>query len=559
MSKSAFKDIYDLFIKKRKRDTFIFFGVSLLLALISAPIPYIFGYLIDQVIPSGDKQLLMTIMAIMTCLFLLNIVIGFFNHRHALQLKKSISIELSDSILKGIFRLNYQQRLANHTGDLISRLTRDINELHFILPHGIARFIYAILVSIFMISVLIYLSWELSLVLMLLIPFIILVYRIFNQKLWEHAFRDAEAASKKLTLLQEVISADAEIKTYGASETFKTLALSGVKNHLNEQYLRFIVNTKVDSSIGLFPVVATSLIWYLASLQAIEGEITIGLIVTYTSTIAMIVPALLEVVTYIAEYPNQITMLRRIQTLTDAEAPQTHDKNTPKVSPDKKNISTLSVVDLSFKYPSSTAKPLYENASLQFQRGTSYLIKAPNGFGKSTLFTLLSGQLSPQQGSIQINEYPIQSIEKLHQYITVLPQDIHLVSDSIRNNVAFGDTSIHDHEILSMLTEVGLDDWIAAQKDGLDTLLSHSNKHLSGGQVQRLGLARAFLRKAPILLLDEPTNNLDNKAIQYLIKLIKDMSKQVICLVISHDDRIYPHLDEVIDLSTAFSEDTPSQ
>lgn len=522
----------------------IFLALALLLALLGAPIPYLFGYLIDSVITSKDTELLFRVVSGLALLMLFQILLTYINSVIAFKVKREITVNTIRSMLNGIFDMPYEKRISLHTGELISRLTRDVGELYYILPFGIANLVYRILFALIMAVILVYLNWQLSLMLLLLLPFIILIYLIFNKALWKFAYKDAEASANNMKFLNEVITADFEIKVYGAQTIFKQLAMKAVSQYQKIHFQRVIIHEKMNANVGLFPVIATIIVWYFSSLMAINEEITIGLIITYSATIGLIVPSLMQIVEHISEYPNQIAVFRRIQEFSKP----TKSQEKPNASKDLGKIKSLRVEKIDFSYQGSNKK-IFNHFSYDFIKGKSYLIKAPNGFGKSTLFALLSKQLTPSAGIIYLNQTPLELLFDTHKHITLLPQQVNIISDTIRNNLSFGDASITDQEIIDMLDHLGLSDWLSEAEQKLDHVLTLSKQQLSGGQIQRIGLARAFLRKSSILLLDEPTNNLDNKAINHLIKTITSARKEKIILIISHDDRIYPHVDEVLNLS----------
>jgi len=546
-----FKDIYHFFIKKRLSQMWLFLGIALLLALIGAPVPYLFGYIIDQVIPAKDATLLLYVVIILTILMLSEVLLSYINSVFMFKVRKQINTDIIRSMLHGIFKMPYEKRTTIHSGELISRLTRDVDQLYNILPFGIANLVFCILSSVIMLGILIFLNWKISAMLFLLIPFVAIVYILFNKALWELAFKDAHASVDNMKFLNEVIAADYEIKIYGAENKFKKLAMKAVAFFQKTHFQRLVINEKMNSSVKLFPVLASLIVWYVASMLAIGEEMTIGLIVTYTTTISLIVPALMQIVEHISEYPNQMAVFRRIQEY--AEQKDTNDvskeQKETSASPDKlPPITSLYLKNINFKYNSSKNK-IFNNFSHKFKKGNKYLIKAPNGFGKTTLFSLIAKQLIPTSGDIFLNKTSLASINNIHRYITLLPQQVNIISDTIRINLSFGDPSITDTEITDMLTHLGLADWLNDKEDGLDHVLSLAKQQLSGGQIQRIGLARAFLRNSSILLLDEPTNNLDNAAVDRLIDTIQSLSKDTIVLIISHDDRIYPHVDEVLNLS----------
>lgn len=545
------KDIYDFYIKKRLSQMWLFLGIALLLALVGAPVPYLFGYIIDQVIPAKDTTLLLYVVIVLTVLMLSEVLLSYINTVFTFKVRKQITTDTIHSMLHGMLDMPYEKRTSIHSGELISRLTRDVDELYNILPFGIANLVYCILSSVIMLGILIFLNWKISAMLLLLIPFVIIIYFLFNKALWELAFKDAHASADNMKFLNEVIVADYEIKIYGAENKFKKLAMKAVAFFQKTHFQRLVINEKMNASVKLFPVIASLIIWYVASMLAIKEELTIGLIVTYTTTIGLVIPALMQIVEHLSEYPNQMAVFRRIQEYAihkDANGVNI-EANGALSKPDRiRPITSLYLKNIDFKYNGSKNK-IFDNFSYEFEKGKKYLIKAPNGFGKSTLFSLIANQLIPSSGQICLDKAPLVSLNNIHKYITLLPQQVNIISDTIRVNLSFGDPSITDLQITDMLIHLGLADWLNDKEHGLDHVLSLAKQQLSGGQIQKIGLARAFLRKTKILLLDEPTNNLDNHAVNNLIDTLDNINEDTVCLIISHDDRIYSHVDKILNLS----------
>lgn len=172
--------------------------------------------------------------------------------------------------------------------------------------------------------------------------------------------------------------------------------------------------------------------------------------------------------------------------------------------------SSLRLDDVSFCYP-DTEEPQVTEVSLEIKRGLSYGIAGPSGAGKSTLIDLFLGLLTPQRGEIRIDERPLGSISGWLSSISYVPQEPHILDDSVRRNVAFGvtDNCIDDGAVWKALEHAQIADVVRSWPDGMETWLGDAGSRLSGGQRQRIALARALYRGANVMILDEATNALD--------------------------------------------------
>lgn len=207
------------------------------------------------------------------------------------------------------------------------------------------------------------------------------------------------------------------------------------------------------------------------------------------------------------------------------------------------SVRSLTVEGMSFSY--SEQYPVFSLLDLDFERGVAHLVNGGNGAGKSTLLTILSGALMPREGCVRLDGQDLASLADKSRWITYVPQRIRIISDTIRNNITFG-ASFETADVEAVLGKVGLGDWVARLDGGIDHVVRDANTELSGGQVQKIGLARALLRDTPILLMDEPTNNLDSQAVKLLLATIRQYKHDRIVVIVSHDDRIFDAVDRVI-------------
>ena len=205
--------------------------------------------------------------------------------------------------------------------------------------------------------------------------------------------------------------------------------------------------------------------------------------------------------------------------------------------------------NLEFKYENSD-KFILKNFNLKIPAGKITGIKGSTGSGKSTIVNLISGLIFPTSGSLIIDQinYNKIDINSLHSLIGYVPQNIYLMDTSIKNNITFGAENISNNEISNVLRKTNLEEFINNLPSGTETLIGEKNSKISGGQAQRIGIARALIKQPSILILDEATNSLDVETEDQILQGIKELKKELTILIISHNENSLKICDKIINL-----------
>jgi len=195
----------------------------------------------------------------------------------------------------------------------------------------------------------------------------------------------------------------------------------------------------------------------------------------------------------------------------------------------------ISVDNMTFSYP-NVAENVLENVNITIPKNASIAFIGPSGAGKTTFVDLILGVLKPQKGVIKADDVDIQSgLRSWHEKIGYIPQNIYMLDDTIRNNIAFGEKDIiDDKRIWEALKQAQLDEFVQEMEQGLDTMIGEAGVRLSGGQRQRIGIARALYRKPEILVLDEATSALDNETEAAVMEAIDNLQGKMTMLIIAH-------------------------
>lgn len=195
----------------------------------------------------------------------------------------------------------------------------------------------------------------------------------------------------------------------------------------------------------------------------------------------------------------------------------------------------IRVEHLEFSYP-GTEEPVLRDTGVTIPKNCSAAFIGPSGAGKTTFVDLILGILTPQKGNILVDDMDIhEDLRGWHEKIGYIPQTIYMLDDTIRNNIAFGETEeIDDNRIWEALRQAQLEDYVREMEEGLDTVIGEAGVRLSGGQRQRIGIARALYRRPEVLVLDEATSALDNETEAAVMEAIESLQGKMTMLIIAH-------------------------
>jgi len=214
------------------------------------------------------------------------------------------------------------------------------------------------------------------------------------------------------------------------------------------------------------------------------------------------------------------------------------------------DLKSISINNLNFSYGKNI---LINNLNLEIQKGKIFGIFGKSGSGKSTLVDIITGLIQPKSGKILINnEYEIFQILKTWQsVIGYVPQENLLMNDTLKNNICLGldDKEINKNKLEDVLKIVGLDDLVVNSMDGLNTNMGELGTKFSGGQKQRIAIARALYFNPKLLIFDEATSALDNKSEDQIIKIINNIKKDKIVILITHDLRLKIICDKIYEMN----------
>ena len=325
----------------------------------------------------------------------------------------------------------------------------------------------------------------------------------------------------------------------------KDIKLSLKENLFTDKYSKIAFEQSIIASIIRFIQETPRL---LIELLAIICFVTIILISIYSGQLLSelviklgifavasfrILPSLNRIIVSINSIRQSSSVIDIILKDIELEKIITTDKQ---VNITEKNIKVIEISDLSYKYPSSDSS-IIEKLNLDIRLGDYIGIYGKSGSGKSTFINLFSGLLKQDEGDFLLNDNKIDvNSSSWKKNIGYVPQSIFLNNETIRENIAFGEKkeNINNAKVIEVLKKVQLYNFVTEKKNGIDTVISDNSLNLSGGQIQRIGIARALYRNPKILIFDESTNSLDFETEKEFMKVVYKLREDKIVIFVSH-------------------------
>lgn len=512
--------------------------LTLLLAVITPVRPYLIGYTLDQFILKGNYQGLVSMTILMIALLVLQTLVQYSQTLSTNTLGQSAIRDLRINVFNHISKLRLKYFDQTPIGQLITRTVSDLETIADIFSEGLIAMVGDLLQVVVIIGWMLSMDWELTLVVLLPIPFLIIATRIF-QKAIKVAFQEIRTEVSNLnTYLQEHISGISIIQYFAREEQeYKKF------KKINSRYRDANIRSNWYYSI-FFPVVelisALSLgllIWYGAKM-ILDKPLSVkpGTITTFIMFINMLFRPIRELADKFNTLQMGMVGAERVFKVLDTDE-ATENKGT--YAPAKME-GEISFEQVWFSYNQDGEVPedgyVLKNISFEVKPGQTVALVGATGAGKSSTINILNRFYEIQQGTIKVDGVNIKDYELgyLRSHIATVLQDVFLFSDTIFNNVTLNNPAITIDEVVAAAKKVGAHDFIERLPGGYHYNVMERGATLSAGQAQLLSFIRALVYQPAILVLDEATSSVDTETEMLIQNAIDKLMHGRTSIVIAH-------------------------
>jgi len=543
MKLKPFETIRQDFIKNRWYIAFGFLSI-IIVDILQLIIPRIVKKVIDSLAGGVHSEFVLLrycFLIIITALIIA--VFRFFWRYCIIGTSRRIEKGLRNRLFTHIIRLPLKSLIQTKTGDLMARMSNDLEAVRMCTGIGLVALIDTIFLGIASISFMLYISPGLTLFCLTPMVFIIFATWRLSGKLY-HRFSMVQAAFSTLTeKVREIIAGISVVKAYvrekQTAEDFKMLS---------QDYIR--KNLRLVKIWGLlFPLIifitnfSIGVLIFFGGRLTIENSITAGDFVAFASYLWIITWPMMALGWVVNLFQRGAASMVRLNDVLNRK-PEVFD-HTDKISFPETG-EQIEIRNLTFSYPTGNTTVL-NNISFSVKPGETIGITGKTGSGKTTLCSLFHRFFDPPAKTIFINNIDICDLplQKLRSHIAYVPQDSFLFSDTILENISFGIPDACNEEIHRYAAHAQLIKEIMDFKDGFDTLIGEKGVTLSGGQKQRLCIARALLVQAPILILDDALSSLDVATTRKIVDTLKTPEFKQTSIIVSNRIETIKHADKI--------------
>ncbi len=530
-----------------KRALVQLFVLSLMLQLFAIVAPFYTQLVVDDVVISQDMDLLVILAIGFGLLVVIRTITYALRALVLLVMGSQLSIQIGANLFRHLLRLPIEYFQKRHIGDIVSRFG-SLEEIKKLLTSGVVEAVVdGIMVIGTIIMMLIY-SPKLTLVVVVAV----LIYAIIRMTLFPLMKQRTEetivTSAKQNSNTIESIRAIQSIKLFGAENFRQTLWQNRYADTINSSIKLGKLSIGFDTINNLLFGLENVIVVYFAASIIVDGQFSVGMLFAFMSYKQQFTTKASSFIEKMIQYRMLSLHLQRLGDIALTEQENFQEENTESRKFSLKG--KIELRDVGFRY-SENEPFLFRHFNMTVEPGESVALTGPSGVGKSTLMKIILGLIEPVEGEVLIDDRPMSKWDKRYLrslYGTVM-QDDSLLSGSFSDNISFFSENPDEQRISLCAQAAGLYDDIVKMPMGFNTLVGDMGTTMSGGQQQRLLLARAFYRNPKILLLDEATSHLDEKLEKFISANIKSMN--ITRLFIAHRSETIASADRVVVIDMA--------
>ena len=482
---------------------------------------------------------------------------------------RSLGYAMRVMLYSHLQRLSLAFHNRQRTGDVVRRVTSDVEQVEAFIIASLSDIAGSVLLLIGTLAFLLFHSWEVMVLAVLVVPVLSLVANYFYRRITATARLQRAREADLASAAHEMLTAVPVVKTFGRSDYEEQRFAEDSRKAMAAALDSAGLEARFSWIFHVFEALSISAVVWLGMWLVDRGALSVGTLVLFVILIQNMFKPTRKLIKQWAAIGKVRASVERVAEVL-ARSPSVHDMpgavEAPAFrgevefrhvsftyQPDPEDAASATPADLQ-------ARPALNDVSFRVRPGEVVALVGPSGAGKSTIAQLVPRLYDPQAGEVRIDGHDIRdfTLDSLRRQISLELQETILFRGSVAHNIGYGRDGATREEIVAAAVRANAHEFIARMPDGYDTELSERATNLSGGQRQRIAIARALVRDAPILILDEPTTGLDAESAHLVLQGLHELMKGRTTIIITHVPHLIQRADRIVVIREATVEQTGS-
>ncbi len=519
------------FIMQQRRHLFLALATVIGTSGLSLVVPYMSKLVIDRAIPEQNGTLVLFIGVTIVATSALLGTLNFFSSYLMSIVGQNVIYDFRQRLYRQLQSLSMSFYDNRRTGELMSRVTNDVNSIQQLITSGVMEIFTDSLTFLAVSFLLFSLDWQLTLVLLAVFPLMAYTTRRFGNRI-RSAYRDVQESLANVNdHLQETIAGIRVVKTF-ANESYEMDRFSKRNRQTKEAQINAVRLWSVFFPIlDVISQLGTVVIICFGAYRVMQGHLTTGALVAFLAYLQLLTRPVRRFGRVMNVVQQAAASAERVFEILDSK-PEIEDKPDAVDLPEVQG--NIQFQEVSFAYNGDG--DVLHNFDLKIKPGMTVALVGPSGAGKTTVANLLLRFYDPQSGRVTVDGFDLRDVtlQSLRQQMGVVSQEVVLIHGTVRDNIAYGRPECTEEEIIAAARAANAHEFICQLPQGYDTPIGERGARLSGGQRQRLAIARALLKDPRILILDEATSQLDSESEHLIQGALAHLLKGRTSLVIAH-------------------------
>lgn len=534
LKKESMRRIYQYFVPYWK----LLFGVIACI-LVAAGLgllqPLFIKWIIDLAIPESDLWLLNWLVIAMVVAAILQGLVGVMQTYLNSRIGQGVMFDIRNGMYRHLHRMSIRFFTSTKTGDIMSRVNNDVNGLQQVVTDTIAQSLNNILISVTTLVTMFLLDWRLALMSLVLLPLFILPTRKVGKLNYEARKNTQVRMSELSSLMQETLSVSGAllVKAFVRQED-ETRKFEGINRELMRLQIRqSMIGRWFFMFVGVISTAGPAIIYWYGGHLVVGESMTLGTVIAFTAFLSRLYGPVAALANIQVNIIGSVALFERLFEYLDLPLEIVEKRDAIKLDQVKGRVTFDRV---SFRY--QDGRDVLQDLSFAIEPGQVVALVGPSGSGKTTVSNLIPRLYDPSDGRVLLDGHDLRdlNLKSLGEQIGMVTQETFLFHATIRDNLRYGKPDATDEEVVAAAKAAYIHDLITSLPEGYDTIVGERGHKLSGGEKQRMAIARVILKEPKILILDEATSALDSHSEHLIQQALEELmsNESRTSLVIAH-------------------------